>query len=360
VKHSGLKPRRRDGAKTDAKDECLLFPIPGFAQRTQRSKERKEEETSIDSLCVLCVLCFFAFFAQFCWFYDSIGTSYFSRRTFAPRLPRSQERQEEKSNISTLGTLGSLAVLAQIRNSFASVFAPSRFRGWLTIPLLICIGCHESHLPTYPRTDTATELKLLSNRARQIQTISGSGSLELTQPDGQSVQLDLAVAMRPPDRARLRAWKFGNAVLDLTLTDDELWLESSQDSSHKSQIAAAGVSAAQVAKMWALLSGGFFNSPNLVAHDRGDVLIVRHGNIVCTVDRDTLTPRQYQMQDDTGRTQFSLSLDDYRQFGDLVWPMRITAVSSSGRVVVRLDDVQLNQELPDTAFKPPRRAEKLP
>jgi outer membrane lipoprotein-sorting protein len=78
------------------------------------------------------------------------------------------------------------------------------------------------------------------------------------------------------------------------------------------------------------------------------------------VDRPTLTPRKYSMLDERGRTRFTLSLEQYRQFGQVVWPTKLTAVSESGTVEIELRDVEINPELEETAFVPPRRAEKLP
>ena len=82
--------------------------------------------------------------------------------------------------------------------------------------------------------------------------------------------------------------------------------------------------------------------------------------VVCEVDRRTLTPRKYSVLDDRGATRFSLTMDRYRQFGDVVWPMRMVAVSEGGMVEVELREAEVNPELPAAAFTPPRRAEKLP
>jgi hypothetical protein len=223
-------------------------------------------------------------------------------------------------------------------------------------------------LPTFPRTEERTALSILAQRSRQVRTVSGSGTLELTRPNGESVRLDLAVVMQPPERARLRAWKFGQAVFDLTITPEGLWLESSQDSSQQAeQIRSAGTNAAQVTRAWSLLNGGFFDQPGLDAWNDGGQLVVRRAAragepaVVCRVDRDTLTPRGYEMLDDAGAVRFSLVLDRYHDFNGIVWPRRITATSrEAGRIVVELADVTLNEEPPTGAFVPPRRAEKLP
>jgi hypothetical protein len=236
----------------------------------------------------------------------------------------------------------------------------------IIVLLALLVGCqHGEHLPTYPRADEATTLAALVRQSKRIWTMSGSGTLELSQPNGQSVRLDVAVVLQPPDRARVRAWKFGNAVFDLTVLPDGVWLESSKDSSHADQAASVGSTAAPVAKAWSLLGGGFFSSPNLVANNEGQWLVVRSvqtnaPSIVCRVDRDTLTPREYKIEDELGRARFTLTLDHYEDFGGILWPRRIVATSEAGTVAVDLADIELNGELPPLAFKPPRRAEKLP
>jgi outer membrane lipoprotein-sorting protein len=172
--------------------------------------------------------------------------------------------------------------------------------------------------------------------------------------------------MRPPERARIRAWKFGRAVFDLTVTPDGVWIVSPDDSNRKEQIRSAGVSAAKLARTWSVLSGGFFEQAGLMTQmSDGRILVRREASggqpaVVCEVDRRTLTPRKYSVVDDRGATRFTLAMDRYRQFGDAVWPMRMVAVSEGGTVEVELREAEVNPELPDAAFTPPRRAEKLP
>jgi hypothetical protein len=205
----------------------------------------------------------------------------------------------------------------------------------------------------------------LSERAKLVHALNGQGLITLTKPDGDSVRLDGLIVMAPPDRARLRATKFDHVVFDLTVTGDGVWMIPPDDPKRKEQIRQAGASAAKLAKTWAVLSGAFFDSPNLTTTEHGDRLIVRRESpgeptVVCEVDRPTLTPRRYALLDDQGVERFSMALDHYRQFGPVVWPMRLTATSEGGVVLVELREVEVNPELPPGAFVPPRRAERLP
>ncbi len=212
--------------------------------------------------------------------------------------------------------------------------------------------------------DLAAERQLLLQRAAQLKNVSGSGTLQLTQPDGQSVVFDLAVAMLPPDRARLRAWKMGQAVLDLTVLPDAVWLETSQRGERKSQITGVGDTAARITRALSFLNGGFFDDPSVIGKDVGDQLILTQQKpgeptIICTVDRRTLSPREFKMVDAGNVERFGLKLEDYTEANGAIWPCKVTAVSSAGTVVVQLDDVDINAGLPGGAFVPPAGAEKL-
>jgi outer membrane lipoprotein-sorting protein len=250
-----------------------------------------------------------------------------------------------------------------IARVFSILHLPSSI---LLFPLLALTACqhpYQEHIPSYPRVDEEATLAQLAQQSNLVHTMSGSGTLQLTQPKGQTVRLDVAVVLQPPDRARIRAWKLGNAVFDLTALPDGVWLESSHDSPHPQQ--GIGPTAAPVAKAWSLLDGSFFRSPNLVTRNDGKWFIAQSTDVngptmIAYVERDTLTPRQYQILDAVGRVQFTLTLDHYQDFSGHLWPRRIVATSEAGIVAVDLNDVELNGELPPLAFKPPRSAEKLP
>ena len=227
------------------------------------------------------------------------------------------------------------------------------------------LGCHQEHLCTYTRLDDQSTLHQLAEQGHRIHDVSATGSLNLSQKNGDSVRLTLAVALNPPDNARLRTWKFGQAVFDLTVIPTGSWLETPKDSSHAASIQSAGITAAQVTRGWALLGGGFFERPKLTTRDEGNRMYVTQDNpgepsIVCVVDRDTLAVREYRLYDDKGKLRFHLELGDYQDFDGILWPRRIVATSDTGVIDVSLDDVTMNGGLPDSAFVPPRRAERLP
>ena len=232
--------------------------------------------------------------------------------------------------------------------------------------LVVTAGCTRrprSDLPSYDGVGDAAALRVLAERAAAVKTLSAQCRLTLTRPDGQSVQLDGAVAMAPPDRLRLRAWKFNRAVFDLTLTPDGLWVMTPADPERREKVLPASLSAAQFAREWAVLNGGFFLQHDLVTGGDRKWLDVRRRladgrTIACRVDRATLTPRRYEMRDAAGRLRFRLALADYHVVAGIPWPMALSARSGDGKIDVRMKDVELNQELAPTAFRPPRRAQK--
>ena len=233
---------------------------------------------------------------------------------------------------------------------------------------LMMAGCARrkpSNLPTYPALPDSEALRVLADRAASVKTLSAPADLTLTRPGGDSVRLDAAIVMAPPDRLRLRAWKFGQAVFDLTLTEEGRWVMTPEDPGRREKMLPASVSAAQFAREWALLNGQFFTAPDLSVRSENNRLLVRRQlddgrTITCTVDRPTLTPRTYVMRDGAGRARFTLALSDYQVINEIPWPLRLDARSGDGKISVRMKEVDLNGDLSPTAFRPPRRAEKRP
>jgi outer membrane lipoprotein-sorting protein len=232
--------------------------------------------------------------------------------------------------------------------------------------LLAAAGCARrpaSPLPTYHGLDDAAALKVLADRAQSVKTLSAQCRVTLTRPDNQSVRLDGAVVMQPPDRLRLRAWKFNQAVFDLTLTEEGLWVLTPQDPQRREKVLPASLSAAQFGREWAMLNGGFFLQPDLATGGDAKTLTVRRRlddgrAVLCRVDRATLTPRQFEMRDPEGKLRFRFALSDYRMTEGIPWPTLLAARSGDGKIDIRLKDVELNQDLAPNAFRPPRRAEK--
>jgi outer membrane lipoprotein-sorting protein len=238
-------------------------------------------------------------------------------------------------------------------------------------PLVVFIaaflfGCasRRENLPAVHFRDDREALDILVRRADAVRTVSSQGTITLQRPSGESVRLDLAMVRAGREKLRLRAWKLGRAAFDLTMNGDEVWLFTPEDPSLKSKARSAGLTAKQLAENFNLLSGKWFHRPNVKVLDGGAKLIIssaQGGALVrCEVDRRTVTPRKYVMVDSGGVARFTLELSDYRLLdGDVPFPFRYIATSDEGKITIALREVELNGELAEGAFVPPKRAEKL-
>jgi hypothetical protein len=204
-------------------------------------------------------------------------------------------------------------------------------------------------------------LAVLRQRAAALQNVRGEATLKLTDAKGQTVSLDAAFVLDPPGRCRLRAWKFGQAVFDLTLDGERAWAYLPRD---EAKPAAPGLR--QAVGRWLTLLGGGEHAFDGDARTVGNTIVIRRTEPDTTtleiiIDRPTLTPRTYRVRSDDNVERFRLELSDYRVANDgQLWPMTIRAVSATGTVEVLSRDVEMNTDIDAGAFKPPARAEALP
>ncbi len=215
-------------------------------------------------------------------------------------------------------------------------------------------GC-ASPLPTYPRLGDEESRRIIAERLESVDTVSGEGRITLTAPDGRTVRLEGALVADPPERLRLRAWKFGRAVLDITAVGDEVWVFAPEESAGQSfEVPEGGI-----ARAMRLFRAEFFRSARVVEGASTDRLLVLteaigHDAVTCEIDRPTLTPRLFRV---TGSgVDGVLALDRYRVTSGIAWPTEWRFENQRGRAVIRLDRVEINGSLPETAFVPPRRA----
>lgn len=236
--------------------------------------------------------------------------------------------------------------------------------------VLAMAGCAQQprpQLPAYTWTSDPAALQELSRRAHAVKTVSAAALLTLTRPDGQGVRLDGAVVLSLAERkVRLRAWKLGQAVFDLTSTPDGLWVEIPKDAGHRQQIGPASISASQFARGLSIFSGEVFDGPTAEVIDHGGPRFEvrkRLGDgqtLAVEVDRLTLAVKQYRLSDAAGAIHFTLTPTDYHLFNSIAWPTHLNAKSDGGTIDAELRDVEINGEIPAGAFIPPRGAEKAP
>lgn len=232
---------------------------------------------------------------------------------------------------------------------------------------LLLAGC-ASALPRYEWRDHETAMGDLADRMQQVETVWAACSVRLEDADGPRTSLDGALLARSPSQLRLRTWKFGHPVFDMTLTDGEVWV-AQEDAAASADVA---VPADAIAGGWSLFEGVYLREavPG-ASYSAGPIyqVISDGGNganggntawIVSTIDRRTLTLRRVERIDAAGRVLATLELDRYRMFDGIVWPTRWTFASTDGRIVLTLSDVALNDDLPASAFTPPRGAVRQP
>jgi len=238
---------------------------------------------------------------------------------------------------------------------------PWTFVWVLAIAVAVC-GCARS-LPTYPTMSDADALRVIAARLDTVKSISASTDLTLTDASGRSVSMDGAFVASPPGQARLRAWKLGTPVLDITILPDGIWAFAvARNGAPVTDM--AGLPATGVSQSVELLSGAFFARAHAAedASTRTELVAVGSGfgssDVRCEIDRATLTPRRFVIG--TGGTKVELSLAQYELVGDVPWARRMEFLAPTGTIVIRLADIELNGELPASAFVPPKRATRLP
>lgn len=230
------------------------------------------------------------------------------------------------------------------------------------LAVIVALGGCTAALPTYPGMSDDAALGLIAERLESVRAVSAVADISLTGPDGRRVRLDGAFIAMPPDRARLRAWKFGTPVLDLTVLPQGVWVYSPDTPGRAGGHDLSRIPAASIAPALELLSAAYFRRARPLAGASTGRTIVVVGpalgseEVRCEIDRATLTPRRFLVASGHGE----LLLDKYAKVGAIVWPHVIHFRGEEGEILVRLDELELNIELPGEAFTPPGRARLLP
>jgi outer membrane lipoprotein-sorting protein len=262
-------------------------------------------------------------------------------------------------------------------------------RLYLCLLMLLVLGCSSSpkdNVPTYPLMSVEDSRQVLARRARFTHNVSAEGRVTLISENGDDVRMDAAVVLELPERARIRAYKMGQAVFDLTMTREFVYLYAPRAEA-KTQIEKAGANAGEMARWWLRQMSQFFNRTDLKWDESPSTLKATATDssgrtITAVVDRKRLVVREFAIPD-TGGVVFTMKLSGYREFNntlgfekdwprygqitadaippqEIAWPTRIEAISPKGSIVIDLRDVELNTELPRGAFEPPSRATRLP
>jgi len=220
-------------------------------------------------------------------------------------------------------------------------------------------------LPVHAWSGPEAALQVMAERADRLERFTAKGQVTMGGEAG-PVTLDTVLVARPPQHLRWRAWKFGRAVADLTVTPEGVWLWN--DPRAQSLAEALGREQADPRRLmsWAGWDGALFRDPELRVRDSGGprFTLVRSpsasspGELRIEVDRATLTPRLYSIRAGE-REAARVTLSQYQHGEGMVWPMRIDIASGGQNLSVRLNSFEPNAALNPAAFKPSRRAKPL-
>ncbi len=221
---------------------------------------------------------------------------------------------------------------------------------------LVLAGCRS--LPTYPWVDTDTAMAHMTRRAERVHTIAGRCDLAFTNERGETIRLDAAIAARPPDHLRLRAWKLGQAVFDLLLTPDGFWVQT------RDEDLSSALEVDRFLGAWTVAVTGRPTRAVTYEDDGGREFTVvgreeradARWTVRCVIERSTLLPRRYTLEDETGAELYVLQLGRYRSFDGIAWPTRMTGRAAGRGFVLEITDPIFNEETASDAFKPPHGA----
>jgi hypothetical protein len=228
-------------------------------------------------------------------------------------------------------------------------------------------GC-ASPLPKYPALSASASLQTIADRLESVHTISSRCEMTLTDADGNSVQCEGAlVAERAAQpRFRLRTWKFDQAMFDLTVADGQTWIATPPDPEIRERLKdLQKVQADRIAESVWLLGPDYFRHAQPLETESSASRLVVIGraldcDVMCEIDRGTLTLRRFSVIEDAGDVRAEVQLGEYRIINQIPWPTRLNVAGKPGAIDLRLTEIELNGALPEDAFKPPARAVKQP
>ena len=214
-------------------------------------------------------------------------------------------------------------------------------------------------------------LAALAERANQVQRVMASGTIRLESDEDGSVLLDVALLASGDDQLRLRAWKLGRPVFDLTRDGDALWLWISEraevDSTTTDGVPLAAI---HIQTGWRMMAGRLFaQTPDRVISE--DPFIVEFdlasdqtggapARAQFAIDRATQTHTRCTIIDSAGIERQTLQLGAYRLIDGIPWATSIDSGTDDHRFQITLESVELNGELPPSSFTPPSNAQRQP
>lgn len=259
-----------------------------------------------------------------------------------------------------------------------------RFAPASAVLVALLIGCAGTREPLAPPAPTATDvaaqadpgqadalpplepaevLALIEKRWRDAGPLNTECTLTFHRPDGDSLSLNAALVARPPEALRLRAWKLGRAVLDLTLRRDGTWIWTAKRASDATEkLLTSDLIDGPWAAVWPRL-GGLLSDPAAEIETAGGGFVVRGalaegGLLEAEIDAGQRVLEEYRLLDEDGKITGRLRFAGYRDIDGEPWPTRLVAENELGRLEIEFDELVFGEDLPATAFEPPPRAER--
>lgn len=256
-----------------------------------------------------------------------------------------------------------------------------RRHGWLSVVValasLLVAGCRAADpLPTYEWAGPGHAVEVLAERARRVDGVAARCTITVDAPERGPVSIDGLLVAQKPGQMRLQTWKFDQQVFDLVLRGEEVWLWTSEEAKDVDRHLPEGPNT------------GLWLNPLMVPLDPAAAKIVEDDagagrltlrwplaalqaerpagaidadtigwSLLVEIDRPTLTIREMRVLDAARQTVQTVRLERYRLVQQLPWPTRLIA-SGKFDMQLRMDDVELNPDLPATAFVPRADARK--
>ncbi len=224
------------------------------------------------------------------------------------------------------------------------------------------------HLPTYEWRDAEHAIQRINNRTKKVRTVSVEYEGTIKKTEDRPIRIKAVLVVSLPNLLRLRAWKLGNAVFDLTITEDGVWWWSANADVEQDQWILREESFSGVEDVGRLIGCTQFDLNYTDVRDIGAGLVEfrrlsdssSDSLEVAVVDRRTLTVREFQFRSSGKLVPRRLILSNYRVFEDgVVFPTFVKAIGPEGWIAFRVHAVHLNEPLAHTAFQPPRRAARI-
>src|SRR4051812_47947752 len=125
----------------------------------------------------------------------------------------------------------------------------------------VLLSACASPVPKYRWEGEQAAVATLARRAESIRSVRGTATITLTSATNQHVTLDAAIvadndpAVPNTLRLRIRTWKFGQAIFDLTAKPDGVWLAADSQGDTPPDERLKSLKPEHIAEAWNLFFG---------------------------------------------------------------------------------------------------------